>query len=288
MGQKLCIGTLILNEMEWLPKLVEQHLNWEGLVHWVFVEAADSIYAKVNPTRVSPQGLSVDGTTETLERLALLYPDKITHIKFGFTQSTDPAQGKCQARSAYLTEFEKYRPDYFMVVDADEFYTQSNQNSINEWAEQKLSVFTGATFKHLEVWYPPYLRDLNSPLFELEVIGGFWGIPYCRAWKWYSGLQYRANHNTPEFNSGQLLDGRLERCENRLNSPYMVHLGFASQLESRAAKNRYYENRGEALDPKRSWYCSSRAVFESWNPKTIMPRGAEIIHYRGDIPECFQ
>lgn len=285
---RLCIGTLILNEMEWLPKLLKQHLDWEGLVHWVFVEAADSVYAQANPERVSPQGLSVDGTTEALEHVAYDHPDKVTHIRFGFTESSDPAQGKCKARSAYLTEFEKYRPDYFLVLDADEFYTKTGQNQLNRWMMQKLHSGTGFVFRHREIWYPPYLREAQAPLFDKEVVGGFWDIPYCRVWKWMEGLSYASNHNTPSMSSGQLLDYRLKRCENTPHAPYMIHMGFASSLVSRTAKNRYYETRGEAVDPKRSWYCASRTAFESWNPNTILPRGARVIPYSGNIPECFK
>ena len=46
---RIVLATLLLNEMEWLPKLYEQHKDWPGLCGWVFVEAADRVYANVNP-----------------------------------------------------------------------------------------------------------------------------------------------------------------------------------------------------------------------------------------------
>lgn len=288
MSLQLCLGTLILNESQWLQRLFDQHINWKGLKHWVFVEAADRVYAETNPERVSFQGLSTDGTTELLEELARRHPDKVTHIKFGLTSSNDPAQGKCEARSAYLEVFDLFSPDFFVVLDADEFYCHSQQDRLNRWMEQKLHSGTGFVFRHREIWYPPYSESRNEPLFQHEVVGGFWDIPYCRVWKWFPDLRYESNHNTPTLRSGQMLDYRMKRCETVPYAPYMVHMGFASKLADRAAKNRYYEARGEAADPKRSWYCASRAAFESWNPSSILPRGARVISYRGEIPECFR
>ncbi len=57
---KVCLCTLILNEMEWLPRFWVQHQRWPGLVRHIFVEAADAVYATANPDMVSADGLSID------------------------------------------------------------------------------------------------------------------------------------------------------------------------------------------------------------------------------------
>jgi hypothetical protein len=280
---KLALCTLVLNEMEWLPKLYEQHKNWPGVEKWIFVESADRIYAETNPDMVSPEGLSVDGTTEFLSELALA-DSRVTHIKHGFCSAKDKAQGKCEARDQYLraiTDMD-FHPNYFIVLDADEFYPFECQTDINYLLPKTLG--NGFAFRHREIWYPQYLQDRQAPMFDFEVSGGFWDIPYCRVWRWYRGLHY-GNHNTP-FIGKTSLDLRLNRMTQD-GLPYMVHMGFASQLKTRAAKNRYYEARGEAVDRKRSWYCESRQCFETWEPKMDLPRGAKVSFYTGLIPECF-
>ena len=281
---KLAICTLVLNEMEWLPKLYEQHKNWPGVEKWIFVESADRTYADVNPDMVTSEGLSVDGTTEFLSELALSDP-RVTHIKHGFCSAKDKAQAKCEARNRYLNALTDMgcNPSYLIVLDADEFYPFECQSDINYLLPRKLG--NGYAFRHREIWYPPYLQEKESPQFEYEVSGGFWDIPYCRVWRWFKGMHYD-NHNTPSLGS-MPLDGQLNRM-NEEPFPYMVHMGFASKLKTRAAKNRYYETRGEAVDRRRSWYCDSRRCFETWEPKMDLPRGAKVSFYTGLVPECFQ
>jgi hypothetical protein len=279
---KLVLCTLVLNEMEWLHKLYEQHKNWPEMVQWVFVESADVAYRDANPDMVSANGLSVDGTTEFLTELAAKDP-RIIHIKHGFCSAKDKAQAKCEARDRYLEVMEHIRPNFYVVLDADEFYTYKCQADITYLLPRKLG--NGFMFRHREIWHPPYSQEHGTPLFQYEAAGGFWDIPYCRAWRWYSDMKH-VNHNTP-CHRNVPLDKRLNRMDGE-DFPYMVHMGFASQLKNRAAKNRYYEQRGEAVDSKRSWYCDSRRCFETWTPKTILPRGAHIQLYTGDIPECFR
>lgn len=278
---RVCLCTLVLNEMEWLPKLYEQHKDWPGLVKWIFVESADACYKETNPELVSPEGLSVDGTTQFLEKLAT-NDDRVVHIKHGISYAHDPAQGKCQSRNRYLDEMDSVEPDFFVVVDADEFYPKSTQTVINSEMERKKDFSIALT--HREIWFPPSIQNTHYR-FGYEVIGGFWSILYCRIWKWFPNLLY-VNHNTP-FYKGNPLTEKMLRYDSSRKDLYHVHLGFAGNSVLRKAKNRYYENRGESKDPKRSWYCESRACFESWKPGDILPREAQVIPYTGLVPECF-
>jgi len=279
---KLALCTLVLNEMEWLPKLYEQHKNWPDMVRWVFVESADDVYAASNPEMVSLRGLSVDGTTEWLDELAKS-DDRIVHIKHGFSHNNDPAQGKCESRNQYLRSIDEVEPDCFMVVDADEFYTDYAQQKINFLLDHRPG-YTSFIFKHRDIWRPASI--VTEPLFQFEVIGGFWDIPYCRGWRWFRNLTYSTNHNTPEYN-GRMLDRQQLRFDKMKDAPEFVHMGFASDHKIRAAKNKYYAARGEKIDPKRRWYVISRDAFETWNPGNFMPYNSKIIEYTGPIPECF-
>lgn len=280
---RVMLATLCLNEMEWLPKLVDQHIDWPGMAGWVFVEAADFVYARVNPTRVTGSGLSVDGTTEFL-RTTSPTDLRLVHVEHGFAKHADPAQGKIVARNRYLEIADGLRPDFIVVVDADEFYPHEMQRRINDFMTEDAHSL-GWCFRHREIWNPP---SCNDPTFAHEVVGGFWGIPYARCWRWSHGMRYVENHNTPNAYGKGLMDRALRRLDRDEGAPYFVHTAFASKLADRRAKHRYYEKRGERSDPKRRWYTESRSAWESWQEGDVLPKGARVKPYDGIIPECFQ
>jgi len=277
--------TLVLNEMEWLPKLYEQHKDWPGMLQWIFVEAADRVYAETNPELVSAEGLSVDGTSEFLGRLAIGNV-QVTYIPFGLTESSDPAQGKCAARTVYLQEADKYEPDFLWVLDADEFYTKRDQKRIMEVMDVYRRARSAFCFKHRHPWHPPSVRHL--PWNSYEVRGGFWDIPLCRGWRWERGLVYESNHNTPQAPDGRMLDGLMKRFDGRAGYPECVHMAFAADVASRHAKHAYYAARGEGRVDFRGWYVKSRTAYETWKPGDVLPRGAQVVPYSGVIPEAFR
>src|SRR3990167_2340270 len=170
---KIFLATLCLNEMEWLPLLYEQHRTWPEMVRWVFVESADAAYRRVNPDMVSGQGLSVDGTSEFLKDLAIK-DDRITYIPFGLSINKDAALGKCDARQQYLNVAEDVKPDFIIVLDADEFYTYRSQARVNHYMFKNPN-HDSFVFHRVEIWRPPSIA--NQPLFQYEVVGGFWKIP---------------------------------------------------------------------------------------------------------------
>lgn len=284
---RLVLATLALNEMEWLPKLVEQHIAWRGVevMQWCFVEAADAVYKSVAPEMVSPQGLSVDGTTEFLEQLAKDDP-RVAHVRHGHCGSlSDRANGKAAARQRYLDLAERFRPDYLICLDADEMYTHDDQFRVVEHmlARPGDQAFSFA-IRH--PWRPPSLA--GEPLFRLDVRGGFWSMPHCHWWRWSSGLRYGASHNGPETPGGLQLN-RLSPRNPPPGSggPEMIHMAFSSSMKSRAAKHAYYRARGEDRERRRKWYCESRSAWESWREGDPLPHGAEVVPYDGPVPECF-
>lgn len=178
---KIALCTLCLNEMEWLPRLYEQHKDWRDLVSWVFVESADRVYADTTPDRVSPKGLSVDGTTDFLAHLART-DKRVTHIPYGFCGGTNRRQGKCEARTQYLYPLDETQPNVFVVLDADEFYTKEDQLNINTVC-RVTSHFSGYLFPQRHIWYPPCRVGSDIPLLSDEVKGGYWNVPHFRVWK---------------------------------------------------------------------------------------------------------
>ncbi len=285
MPSSVVLATLCLNEMEHLPNLYIQHRNWPGLKKWVFVESADEMYRQASPTMVSPKGLSIDGTSEFLQDLSR-FDSRVVYIPFGISKHpTNPAQGKCICRTCYLEEADKVQPEFFFVLDADEYYTYADQAGVMKCMKQSRKDKTCFCFKHRHPWRP---RSLSiNKLFQLEVVGGFWDIPLCRGWRWFPDLSYKTNHNTPERKNGKLLDEAMVRFYQVPGSPECVHMAWTSTVKCRHAKNAYYKARGEGVRDHRGVYVESRAAYESWRPGTALPGGAKVVRYTGPIPECF-
>jgi len=279
---KLLLGTLCLNEMEHLPKLYAQHKGWPGLMRWVFVESADCVYAETNPALVTPAGLSTDGTSEWLKELAERDP-RVTYIPYGLSQHADPAQGKVASRQCYLDVANAEEPEFVLVLDADEYYTRPTQSDICQLLRTVPATVWAAKFRQRHIWRPASIA--REPLFRWEVLGGYWRVAHCRAWRWRPGMCYAANHNTPELPDGSSYGSHIIDYVSRPGAPQCIHLGFASSAVLRAAKHRYYVARGEGVTDQRQMYVDCRAAFESWRPGKKLPHDARVVAYRGSIPE---
>lgn len=281
-GAMLALCTICLNEMEWLPKLYEQHKDWDKLYKWIFVEGADSVYARCNPSLVSENGLSVDGTSEFLEQLAK-QDDRIVYIRHGLAESKNASQHKIVLRNRYLEYLDDYvNVGYLVVVDADEFYTHEAQRLVLEKIAKAPKDTTSFCFKQHEIWRPPSIQ--HRRLFSYEVSGGYWNVKHVRVWKHFIGMRYINNHNWPNAPNGR----SLKDTNYAYNEPTYIHLGFASARNTRIAKHNYYVARGEAKDPARKMYVECRNAFATWTPGKKLPHGAVVFSYNGPIPEAFR
>jgi hypothetical protein len=232
------LATLCLNEMEWLPSLWAQHKDWPGLAYWVFVEAADEVYATASPGMVGPRGLSVDGTSEYLTELSLANPGKAVYLPLGIVANKGPGrdQNKARARDAYMgcIREEGIAPDLVVVLDADEFYPKRDQALITALGGPDVRNPGGYCLRQRHIWHPPCVQEANhlqlslkaaeawpgamgdpprSGLFDSEVIGGYWAVPHCRVWRWRPGLRYARNHNWPETREGVPLNQNMARLD---------------------------------------------------------------------------
>lgn len=274
----IALCTLCLNEMEWLPKLYEQHKHWPCMERWIFVESADRVYAETNPELVSSNGLSVDGTSEFLADLASK-DGRVTYIPFGFCYHQDPALCKVQARQQYIDSLSRRPTKFFVVLDADEFYCYDDQELINSTLHHTSYGKHMYCFQFTHIWHP--LSVSTEPLFKYEVVGGFWDMRHMKAVRWTDGMRYESNHQRPTAGSGW---GKVVMYDE----PHCFHMAFASEATKRVAKHRYYERRGEAVDMRRRWYVTSRRCFQTWKPGDRLPRGAHVELYQGKIPEVFR
>lgn len=243
---RVMLATICLNEMEWLPKLVEQHRDWPGLVNWTFVEGCDPEYARANPDFVDRFGLSKDGATDFLLSNCCGTANKMYHVPQGNSTGGDvyPAdQYKCLLRNQYLNHVEHFKPDFIVQLDADEFYTKEDQQRINDLAMFYFypgSPITSIMLRQRHIWRPPSIcprcegtgsilspipqcepsrsyhhdcpdcdgSDIGyTPLFSQEVIGGYWQVPHTRIWKYIPGMRHVRNHNWPEVDGRYLTSG---------------------------------------------------------------------------------
>lgn len=307
----IVLCTLVLNEIEWIDKLYQQHHQWKGMVRWIFVESADRVYAECSPDMVSADGLSTDGTTQFLESLSSK-DERVIHVKHGFCGGADKPkdQGKCEARNRYLELCEDIKPDYVIVCDADEFYTYASQSLINNALVTSLPSKRkrpSIRLKQRHVWYPPFLQEDSNRkwcestgyrMFSHEVIGGYWKVPHCRIWGWEQGMRYVRNHNWPEDTKSIFLIDKpfslhVDRVLTKGPVPQCIHLGFAASIKSRQAKHKYYQERGEGKETnqmiraRRQSYVSCREAWENWQPGDVLPYGAQVIEYKGFVPEVF-
>lgn len=277
---RIALATICLNEHEWLYRLVEQHQDWPGLVSWAFVEASDRLYGVGAPGEVvSPEGLSVDGTTAFLEELEGLNP----LVRYS---AVGRVANKCEARTHYLRMIDEAEPDWIVVLDADEFYTREHQLRINEiLSEQQKEPRSPVLFRQRHLWRPHAIGRVE--LLTYEVVGAYWNVPHLRMWPWYPGMVYRDDHNAPELADGTSLRARMLKDFHPL-SPQCVHTGFASLLVSRRAKHAYYVARGEGRADGRHHYVQCRHAWERWRPGVRLPYGARVVDYQGPEPEVLR
>jgi hypothetical protein len=273
------LATLALNEMEWLPKLYKQHKDWPNLIQWVFVESADRMYTQAHPELVSPSGLSIDGTTDFLADLARS-DSRVIHIPYGFCSHPDPALGKVTARQQYLDAAEKIRPEFIIVLDADEFYCKGDQALMSGLLKIGNREIRHFCFQFTHIWHTPHMANL--PLFSYEITGGFWDMRHAKGIRWSPGLRYCRHHQRPENRDGY---GRMVYLEQ----PHCIHMAFASNPTLRLAKHDYYVERGEGKGDGRQSYVVSRNLYRCWYPGFLarLPPGVSIHKYEGPIPEVF-
>jgi hypothetical protein len=287
---QLC--TLLLNEEEWLVSNYEQHKDWPGLCSWVFVHGADVTYGSTSPGLVTADGLSVDGTGEILDEIARR-DDRVTVIHHGWMRHRDPAQAKCHGRQRYLDVAEKVRPEFLLVIDEDEFHSHAAQAAVTARLHSSRPDEHAFVFRQRHVWRPPSIS--HEPLFKWEVRGGYWDVPHVRGWRWEPGLRYAQNHNWPEDRRGRLLihKGRQVRCDREPDGPECAHLGYGSSGANREAKHNYYVARGEGkeggrIGRTRGMYLDCRRAWQTYRPGDVLPHGARVVPYDGEVPECFR
>ena len=99
----VALMTICLNEMEWLEKLYANHCDWPGLVRWSFVESCDLMYYQASRSMATSNGLSVDGTSEFLARIAR-QDSRTRYVPLGFVGHDDRALGKIQCKARALAE----------------------------------------------------------------------------------------------------------------------------------------------------------------------------------------
>lgn len=277
---KIVLASIVLNEAEFIPRSLEQHLDWPGLVQWVFVEGATRIYGARNPDAVTPGGLSTDATGDLLLQASRV-SELITYVPFGWADGPE-GQQKRTLRNAYCEIADRFDADLLIVVDGDEFYSKADQAKIAQHVLRNPD-FDAWIYPQRHLWRPPSIAEQDPMAFE--VTGGYWAIPHTRVWRLVKGARYEENHNHLTYPGKQAKQNRVWRPKN--GDPECIHLGFARDGEHRARTNAYYVARGEGSEDgfNRQWYVDCRSAWETWTPEDGLPHGAEVVPYEGPVPE---
>jgi len=300
---RVVLATILLNEAEFLPRLVQQHEDWPGLVGWVFVEGACADYAKANPGAVSRDGLSTDSTTADLDDVAAANP-RVLVSHYGFARGaggSSMGEQKRQLRNEYCRIIDERYVDADLVIciDADEFYTKAHQAEISRvvtsqgWDDD---AYDSWCFPLRDVWHNPAMQQRRQPRFAREVRGGYFEIPHTKVWRWEAGAGYGNNHCRLARPSRRKAPPRLWKgwtdkgAATRAGLPTCVHMGFARAPQHRLRTNAFYVERGEgreASGTNRQMYVDCRSSWETWDTGTRLPHGLRVVDYDGPVPECF-
>lgn len=288
---RVVLASIVLNEAEMIPRSLEQHLDWPGLVGWVFVEGATGLYGERHPDAVTHDGVSVDDTGALL-RDATTQDGRIVHVPFGWSRAPEerPGHQKEALRNAYCHIADELGADVVVMVDGDEFYTRDDQRRITDMVARDIARHAGIDawlFRQRHVWRPASIAD--APLMDLEVVGGYWTVPHLRVWRFARGARHTWNHNYIDLPGSRYNPDRMRRFMG--DDPECVHLGFARDPGHRARTNAYYVHRGEGREQggmNRSMYVDCRAAWGSWKPGDALPHHAKVIPYKGPVPEVLR
>jgi len=278
------LATIVLNELEMLPKLVEQHRDWPGLIGWCIVEGSTKIYGKTHPDAVTKKGLSTDGTSAFLKQWRSESPTNF-YIDYGWSDGPE-GQQKRELRNTYCCVADIEDPDLLIVIDADEAYTKEDQERILQVVEQRNN-YNAWLFKQRHIWRPPSADEDKIGLWE--VVGGYWDIPHTRVWRWQKYSRYVENHNYLNPPCRTQVEAQLYRYKD--GDPECVHFGFARSGQHRARTNAYYKARGEGrekLGRNRQMYVDCRDAFETWQQGDGLPHGARVRAFDGVLPEVWE
>lgn len=231
---KTTFATICLNEAEFIGANIRQHL--EHCDEWLFVEGACKGYP---PDRVSPEGLSTDGTADIIRSFN---SPKIRLIQHGWTNA-DGEAAKSELRNRYAELVD--HGGIVLVIDADEFLSHASMRMLLS-ALESMPGHGSFRIPHIHAWKHP-----------LQIItGGYADVPHDRAYRWIPGSRY-VNHNHPEFDGRTLQSMDYRKCERVLLTatdgmriyqpePFWFHVGFCKSPENVCDKNTMYANRGEA------------------------------------------
>ena len=282
---RVVLATIALNEAEFVERQLAQHLDWPGLVGWVWVEGAAEHYGRAHPNAVTAEGLSVDCTTSMLIRAAG-EDGRIRYVSHGWARGAEAAMGaqKAELRNAYCRVADGLDADVLIVVDADEFYAREDQERILDIMAEAGEDYDAFMFKQRHMWRPPALLGDES---QLEVVGGYWDVPHVRVWWYERGARYQ-NHNHLALPGRRYNPQRLYR--GRPGDPECVHLGFARDPRHRLRTNAYYVARGEGREQgfNRSSYVTCRGAWATWLPGQTLPQGAQTLPYEAALPEVLR
>lgn len=269
---KVCFGTILLNESQYLELSFRQHLPYCD--RWVLVEGADRLYPK---ERVTKDGLSTDNSAEIIRSFqgaAGACYGKVQLIQHGW------AKNKQELRNRYAELADDY--DALVVIDVDEFLSEGSMAFLLG-ALGTMKKPGAVRLPHVHLW-----KD-----HEHIITGGYWDVPHDRAYRWARGARYVRDHNHPQIKGRLLRQLGLHDRQRQLyypqsqpaslkhDEPFWLHFGNCKAPDAIKDKNEYYVSRGEATTRPKT--VASRAAWFG-----DLPDYCRVHNWCGPFPEVFK
>lgn len=243
----------IYNEIEFIEINIRQHVNCFDRI--LVIDGADP---RNDKNLISKNGLSNDGTKETIHKLINEFGNKIEYYEMPFATKEDKA-------NFYVTKLKDR--DSFLRLDCDQFYTFDDLERMKAMLN-----------KHDTVMYPiiNFWKTIDK-----VIDGGYFKIQHAHAHRFYEGSGFGINHVTLSYRDKTTYCSHKDRML-WTNDIVCYHLGFAREDKARYQLNlKHYITRGEMKT--RPEYIACR---ESFFKRSIPPE-CKLLDYSGIYPEIF-
>ena len=202
----------VINEVQWLKCSMDSVYDFADRL--VIVEGCDKFMRQAIGERVTPEGLSIDGTTQVVEN----YPDrdkKITHLKVGFVEGDES-----DLWNAYLGECSV--GDWCWSIDGDEVYPRVQAQKMVDL--MKCGQYLTIRINLHNLWHE----------FDQRIVGGGWNTVHERAAKVVEEEMFYQVLSDLKCKDGKDVS-RKGRVYNDKNL-YLVHFSYVREKQKMLEK----------------------------------------------------
>ena len=228
----ITFGMIVLNNEPFSRFSIQQVLSVAHEV--IVVEGSTPASRKL----ADQEGHSVDGTLETIRRLA----ERDSRIRLVQAEDEGHPDGMWPGEKTEMSQAYAKRAtgDWLWQLDGDEFYSDENIRTVISWLKRP-DAADAYSFHQKTYWgSPDYVVD--GPFLRCDQEGG----EYHRLFKWGQGYEY-VEHRPPTVVDDSGVNLRLKKWEPAKSTfskgVYIHHMSLLLPRQVRQ-KSRYYSNTG--------------------------------------------